>query len=177
MAKVHIAPLDASRLETGGSCLSIRQWTIIYKWRVLMGKSSYKWRVSMGKSSYKWRVSMGISSGKLTLRTGKSPLLMGNSTISTGSFSIAILNYQMVSSKTGELSMETRLIPVYLIRIPCPQESILQTTIEPVGGQHLIWDWHAELGCCWRNPLQLYGLYGICLPLMFLGFAWTWFCW
>jgi hypothetical protein len=69
-----------------------------------------------------------------------------------------------ISSKTGELSIAK--FDSGIIRIPCPQESILQTTIEPVGGQHLIWDWHAELGCCWRNPLQLYG---ICLPLMFLG--------
>ena len=43
-------------------------------------------------SNGKWR----LPSGKHTHNYGKSPFLMGKSAISTGQFSIAMLNYQRV---------------------------------------------------------------------------------
>ena len=44
-----------------------------------------------------WPACYLVPSGKLLHNYGKSPFLMGKSTISTGPFSIAMLNYQRVS--------------------------------------------------------------------------------
>ena len=59
-----------------------------------------------------WHISglthLRLPSGKLTKNYGKSPFLMGKSTISTGPFSIAMLNYQRVIRQNWETPLTSQ---------------------------------------------------------------------
>ena len=57
-----------------------------------------------------------LPSGKHTKNYGKSPFLMGQSTISTGPFSIAMLVYQRVSHET-RLFFDLRCLNIFDIRL------------------------------------------------------------